>query len=132
MLPEVYCADEHKTPMLLFFDLMPVFRDAYRSDDQSKLLRIFAFAEWCARHPNKDIWNAAGVAFYEHLFDHGEAPERILPWISAETYADVRGLFAWRLGAQAADNIENAMRLRKKVYSPHVRALIEETTARLK
>jgi hypothetical protein len=29
------------------------------------------------------LWNAAGVAFYEHLFDYPPYSERVIPWWSA-------------------------------------------------
>jgi hypothetical protein len=52
-----------------FFDLLPRVREAHLSGDEESLRRIYGFAEWCAEQPAQHLWNAAGVAFYEHLFD---------------------------------------------------------------
>ena len=67
---------------LLFFDLKPMLRVAHDADDTEELRRIYGFAEWCSRQTAKDLWNAAGVAFYEHLFDYPEYSERVIPWLS--------------------------------------------------
>jgi hypothetical protein len=67
---------------LLFFDLKPMLRAAHDAEDHRLLQRIYGFAEWCSRQTAKDLWNAAGVAFYEHLFDYPEYAERVIPWLS--------------------------------------------------
>jgi hypothetical protein len=43
--------------------------DANARGDDDLLRRILEYAAWSARHPAKDVWNAVGVSFYEHLFD---------------------------------------------------------------
>jgi hypothetical protein len=67
---------------MLFFDLKPQLRDALARNDTALVRRIFDFAEWCADQTAQKLWNAAGVAFYEHLFDYPEYSERMLPWLS--------------------------------------------------
>jgi hypothetical protein len=67
---------------LLFFDLKPMLRAAFDAGDDGLLRRIFGFAEWCSRQTAKELWNAAGVAFYEHLFDYPQYSERVIPWLS--------------------------------------------------
>ena len=66
----------------LFFDLKPLLRDAYGAGDDGLIRRMYEFAEWCARQTAQPLWNAAGVAFYEHLFDYPEYSERAVPWLS--------------------------------------------------
>src|SRR5438552_15545583 len=53
----------------VFFELLPMVRQAHDGNDVDLLRRIYGFAEWCLEQTAKDLWNAAGVAFYEHLFD---------------------------------------------------------------
>ena len=66
----------------LFFDLKPRLREALTAGDEVLVRRIFGFAEWCAAQTAKELWNAAGVAFYEHLFDYPAYSERVVPWLS--------------------------------------------------
>jgi hypothetical protein len=42
---------------------------AHRDGDDDTLRRIYGYASWAREQPDDDIQNAAGVAFYEHLFD---------------------------------------------------------------
>jgi len=67
---------------MLYFDLLPMLRDAFDSGDDELVRRVFTFAEWCSRQAAEDLWNAAGVAFYEHLFDRPEYSERVIAWLS--------------------------------------------------
>jgi hypothetical protein len=53
----------------LFFDLLPMARQAHADGDQDSLRRVYGFAEWCLQQRSEEPGNAAGVAFYEHLFD---------------------------------------------------------------
>jgi hypothetical protein len=75
--------DSEYTIYLLFFDLKPMLRDAHDAGDTELLRHIYGFAEWCSHHSAKALWNAAGVAFYEHLFDYPEYSDRVIPWLSA-------------------------------------------------
>ena len=40
----------------------------------------------------KDLWNAAGVSFYEHLGDSIETRQAMNQWVDADTYKEIRGL----------------------------------------
>ena len=55
----------------LFFDLLPLAREAHASGDEALLDAVYGFAAWCLcqRRRAGDLANAAAVAFYEHLFD---------------------------------------------------------------
>lgn len=84
-----------------FFILLPRVREAHQAGDTETLCRIYGFAEWCAAQKAKDLWNAAGVAFYEHLFDsHRSLWPEIVRWLSPAVIADCQGLWEWRLAAE--------------------------------
>ena len=53
----------------LYFELLPMVRDAHKANDVETLERIYNFAEWCLRQREDHLGNAVCVAFYEHLFD---------------------------------------------------------------
>ena len=63
--------------------------------------RIYEFAEWCFEQRTKDLWNAAGVAFYEHLFDshHSLWPE-FVRWMSPPVIEGCCGLWEARLSIE--------------------------------
>ncbi len=81
----------------LFFDLLPMVDVAHSESDEDMLRRSYGFAEWCLAQ--KDLWNAAGVAFYEHLFDGDELDwaERVR-WLTPNVIRDVWGLWELVLG----------------------------------
>ena len=54
---------------VLFAELLPRLREAHQSGDDAALDAIYGFAAWCFRQRGGDVSNAAGVGFYEHLFD---------------------------------------------------------------
>ena len=82
----------------IFFTLLPWCRDAHHSGNDEVLSRIYGFAEWCAGQPAKELWNPAGVAFYEHLGDSQVTLTAIPKWVSREVFEDIAGLLAARIG----------------------------------
>lgn len=86
---------------MVFFDLLPRVREAHQDGDTETLRRIYGFAEWCFEQKAKDIWNAAGVAFYEHLFDsHRSLWPEIVRWLSPRVVEGCMGLWEWRLSEE--------------------------------
>jgi hypothetical protein len=84
-----------------FFELLPRVREAHQDGDAETLRRIYGFAEWCSRQKAKDLWNAAGVCFYEHLFDsHRSLWPEFVRWLSPRVVADCMGLWEWQLSAE--------------------------------
>ena len=81
----------------VFAELMPILKAAHMSRDLERLEKIYDFAEWCFRQKDKNLWNAAGVSFYEHLGDTDETFSVFTTWIKKELYADIRGLLYQRL-----------------------------------
>lgn len=105
----------------LFFALGPLVSKAHRATNDEFLVRAFGFAEWCARHRAKHLWNAAGVAFYEHLLDDGLPPASMAPWISPEVHERVCGLMEWQAGAEKA--LELRQNIRTGLDQPWRRAI---------
>lgn len=46
---------------------------------------------------SEDLWNAAGVSFYEHLGDKAETLEAIHLWVRRDIYTEIRPLLEQRL-----------------------------------
>ncbi len=100
----------HFTVYSAFFELLPRVREAHMGGDTETLRRIYGFAEWCFRQPAKDLWNAAGVAFYEHLFDsHRSLWPEFVRWLSPQVVAGVWGLWEWQLSADELAFINDAI-----------------------
>ena len=73
-----------------FFELLPLCDELHKNRDPRNVLpRIYAFAEWCAFQEEKELWNAAGVAFYEHLVDEPEMMEAMPRYVSREVFTNV-------------------------------------------
>jgi len=100
----------------VFFALLPMSREAHELVDTETLLRIYGFAEWCFEQRAKDMWNAAGVAFYEHVFD---GPRRHWPevvrWLPPRVVAGCWGLWEWRL---SEDDVAEVRRLLAQCRHP--------------
>jgi hypothetical protein len=85
---------------MLYFDLLPMVRDAHDAADADLARRIYGFAEWCFEQTAKDLWNAAGVAFYEHLFDEKRYWRHVIPWLSPRVLKGCWTLWEARLTAE--------------------------------
>jgi hypothetical protein len=81
----------------VFFELLPRVQDAHARRDMSELQRIYDFAHWCYTQKADDLWNAAGVAFYEHLVDEPTIRSEIPRWLQPEVFEGCKGLFEVRL-----------------------------------
>ena len=76
--------DPEFTIYMLFFELLPMSREAHRHGRTRELEKIYRFAEWCAAQHDDNLQNAAAVAFYEHLFDERELWEKVAPWLGSQ------------------------------------------------
>jgi hypothetical protein len=63
--------------------LLQMVRESSPASDRDALARIFAYAEWCSKRHNKTLWNSVGLVFYEHLFDHREDWDIVIPFLSS-------------------------------------------------
>jgi hypothetical protein len=83
---------------MLFFDILPMSREAHKAGDDEMLRRVYGFAEWCFAQKAKDLSNSAGVAFYEHLFDdHPSLWPEVVQWLSPQVIHNCWGLWESRL-----------------------------------
>jgi hypothetical protein len=98
----------------VFFGVLPALVEAHKAKDTLKIARIYDFAEWCFRQKEKDLWNAAGVAFYEHLGDYEETLKEFPQWIKPNIYADIRGLLELRLEDTEVQKLDNIYGFRAK------------------
>jgi len=100
----IECAPELKkefesstlTPYTVFMELLPITRQAHIHKDNSRLEKIYNYAEWCFKQKDEKLWNAAGVSFYEHLGDDEETFSGFTDWIKKEIYFDLRDLLNHR------------------------------------
>ncbi|RPE08810.1 hypothetical protein EGT74_17420 [Chitinophaga lutea] len=91
-----------------FIELLPATIAAHRVNDTVRLTAYYAFSEWCFRQKAKDLWNAAAVAFYEHLGDQPETLGAMPQWVPASIYNDIRGLLALRLDHAVMKELDKA------------------------
>jgi hypothetical protein len=97
--PRLRCElnDRRYTIYCLYFDLLPMVREAHDGSDTRTLRHIYDFAEWCLAQRNEELWNATAVAFYKHLFDRRDQWQSVLPWLSDKVIKDCWGLWELRL-----------------------------------
>ena len=92
----------------VFFELLPRCREAHDRGDAGELAKIYGFAEWCFRQKAKDLWNAAGVAFYEHLGD-SQATLRAMPkWVKPDIFAEIQPLLAARMDPSTFEELRKS------------------------
>jgi hypothetical protein len=82
---------------IVFGYMLAALRIAHSNNDNEKLKKIYAFAAWCFKQKEKHLWNASGVAFYEHLGDHQVTLDQIHNWVSKEIYSEIRELLQLRI-----------------------------------
>jgi len=105
-----------------FFDLLPRVRRAHQDGDSETLRRVYGFAEWCIEQKAEELWNAAGVAFYEHLFDsHRSLWPEFVRWLSPRVVVDCWGLWEWRLPANDLAEVRRLLDGRRNVLYPTAR-----------
>jgi hypothetical protein len=77
---------------------------------------MFGFAEWCAEQSAKDLWNAAGVCFYEHLFDGRNWQHRaeVVKWLSPRVISDCHELWQNWLTAEKFAEVQQLIRERSQ------------------
>ena len=59
--------------------------------------KIYGYAEWCFRQKSKNLWNAVGISFYEHLGDYAETREEMHKWVKPDIFKDVAGLLEYMM-----------------------------------
>jgi hypothetical protein len=92
----------------LFSILLPRCGTAYRDGDTVELERIFAFASWCSSQSAKELWNAAGVAFFEHLPDIPGLVSDLPKFIPKPVFEDIASLLEDRVSARDLSAIRSS------------------------
>lgn len=103
----------------LFFELLPLTREAHIRQDQDKLARVYRFAEWCWKQKKcaPDLYNAVCVTFYEHLADEEATLSSMPDWISLEIFDDIKTLFKARMASEFFRELENTYRRKTTLQS---------------
>jgi hypothetical protein len=96
LLPEL--EDQEETIYTALSDLNARCQEAHDRGDRATLAAIYGFAAWCSRQEDKDLWNAAGVSFYEHVVDHPAALLELPHWVPPDVFHSISSLLQWRLG----------------------------------
>ena len=84
----------------VFFALLPRCREAHRDGDEAELEKIYSYAAWCSRHKARNLWNAAGVCFWEHLPDDAQTKAQMDKRIPPDVFASVVQLLQARMEAE--------------------------------
>jgi len=79
LVPDVYEDTFEKKPSTYAFFryLRDACREAHEADDSQRLCKIYAFAYWAFDHPSKNLWNPAGVTFFEDLFSDCKSADEV-------------------------------------------------------
>lgn len=92
----------------VFSELLLATREAHIKNDIDKLNKFYGFAEWCFSQKNAhDLWNAAGVSFYEHLGDYEETFTSMPKWVKREIYDEIRGLLEYMIEDEKMKKLDN-------------------------
>jgi hypothetical protein len=108
-LPELvaYALEPDSDEYLLFSKCKHLATFAFKENDEDLWRRIFAFAEWSFYQEEKEIWNPAGVSFYEYIFDCESMEAKAAKAIPSEIYKEIRNLFESKYSAQRMGRIDS-------------------------
>ncbi len=90
----------------VFSQMLSEVVKSHHEKDNIKLQKIYDFAAWCFLQKDKDLWNAAGVSFYEHLGDHEATRNEMHLWVKLTIYTSIKGLLELRLDKEEIKRIE--------------------------
>jgi hypothetical protein len=106
----------------VFRELLARVHEAHVRRDAEELRRIYGYAEWCFHQPEEEMWNAAGVAFYEHLVDQPATLQGIAEWLRPDVFLGVSGLLEARLPVSEFRRLWEEYQTRNgAVFPPEVR-----------
>jgi hypothetical protein len=110
-------ADSTNSLYELFSALDMLLSEAHGSQNRELLARIYFFGEWCLASRDPEVSNAAGVAFWEHVFDDWLARFEVIPYLSPRVIADISPLWEWCLSAEKVEEIKGLVdRRRERIY----------------
>src|SRR5262245_13058790 len=93
----------------LFSELDDMVRTAHREGNEDMLRRIYGYASWARVQADDDVQNAAGVSFYEHLFDERWMWPLVIPWINSTIVRDYMELWEFRLSASDLEEVRQLL-----------------------
>ena len=96
----------------VFIELLPATVEVHKQKNEARLRKLYDFADWCFRQKEKELWNAAGVSFYEHLGDYKETLSAFPKWIKPDIYSDIRPLLQRRLAEIDLENLDKMYLMR--------------------
>ena len=100
----------------IFMEMLPAVVSAHKTNDTARLQKIYGFAERCFQQKENELWNAAGVAFYEHLGDNEETLKEMSAWVKPTIYTNIRGLLALRLGESEIEKLDQMYGVKPMKY----------------
>jgi hypothetical protein len=101
----------------IFFEILSRCKEAHERGEEEELGRIYSYAEWCFNQEDKTLWNAAGVAFYEHLVDEAITRTAIPQRLKPDIFKGVSSLFEFRLSADEYNELKEVF------YKAHTDAI---------
>jgi hypothetical protein len=106
---EIADEDEIFSTYALWFELLPLVRDAHRTGSDDLLRRIYGYAAWMYEQ-GSDLANSVTVSFYEHLFDEGWMRPLVVHWLNPRIVSQIRPLWANRLTEREMPEVEKLLR----------------------
>lgn len=110
--------DEFQAPdatiYTVFFELLPRCVQAHAEGNTEELEKIYGCATWCARQKEEDLWNAAGVAFYEHIIDCREAVQAFHRWVEPDVFRDVSSLLELQMGEERFEKLKSDYEMKRR------------------
>lgn len=98
---------------MFFGELRGLACKAHLAGDEATLRRVHGFVEWALDHKDRNIWNPAGIGFYESFLDFPECLKAAVPWLSPYVIWQVWDL--WEFMAELGDDVDEKKRLLQEV-----------------
>jgi hypothetical protein len=93
------------------------------------LRRSSGYAYWAREQPDDDIQNAAGVSFYEHLFDERWMRPLVISWINGTIVREYARLRELRLSPDDLDEVRQLLRRRGSLSASSVSVELADPNA---
>ena len=91
---------------IVFSELLALLSQAHIDNNTGRIKKIYAFAEWCSKQNDQQLWNAAGVSFYEHLGDSELIFSQFTRWVKKDVYFAHRGLLESRFDSDKMKQLD--------------------------
>ncbi len=106
MIPEERAEWQDESSIYLAFGTVGwLVEHAAKNGNEDMLRQCFDFAQWCFDQDAKDLWNAAGVSFYEHLADNKDVELIVHQYVKRSTFLKARELLVFMGHSEAVKRI---------------------------